>query len=387
MPKLNLDLASTPISKIQYSNLRNLSITDSCNILNDFTKDLYRIQKETEKEIVLVSKVRNDFFMKVIKFDVSENNLELRLDNIYYKDNLFETNLFLIEPKRFSAFIHNKGDDTKYKISSDDHEGISIEVLDDKNLPQITYSISNKSDENYIGMTKKVRTVPNSDSLINSTAITFSNHYKKYDRKQNELIEAVYKTSDVGSGTFVISLKNNECQFDKIVLTNNKITAASISEDAWNSVYPSLSKKMKDKSYNILYGNDFNLICKHLETSSELNQLVEDITKFKMIPLETLAIESIEYIKPILHFLYITPENILQMKNSIIEDFKLAQLSEKRVSFGSELIFNEYKAERAKNNYTSLSKENIKEFISLIDNAVIAEEKKLAARQSSKQKP
>lgn len=387
MPKLNLDLASTPISKIQYSNLRNLSITESCNILNDFTKDLYRIQKETEKEIVLVSKVRNDFFMKVIKFDVNENNLELRLDNIYYKDNLFETNLFLIEPKRFSAFIHNKEEDTKYKISSDDHEGISIEILDDKNLPQITYSISNKSDENYIGMTKKVRTVPNSDSLINSTAITFSNHYKKYDRKPNELIENVYKTSDVGSGTFVISLKNNECQFDKIVLTDNKITGASISEDAWNSIYPSLSKKMKDKSYNILYGNDFNLICKHLETSSELNQLVEDITKFKMIPLETLAIESIEYIKPILHFLYITPDNILQMKNSIIEDFKLAQLSEKRVSFGSELVFNEYKAERAKNNYTSLSKDNIKEFISLIDNAVIAEEKKLELRKSVKQKP
>jgi len=64
-----------------------------------------------------------------------------------------------------------------------------------------------KSDENYIGMTKKVQTVPNNDSLINSTAITFSNHYKKYDRKQNELIETVYKTSDVGSGTFVISLK------------------------------------------------------------------------------------------------------------------------------------------------------------------------------------
>lgn len=387
MPKLNLDLASTPISKIQYSNLRNLSITDSCNILNDFTKDLYRIQKETEKEIVLVSKVRNDFFMKVIKFDVNENNLELRLDNIYYKDNLFETNLFLIEPKRFSAFIHNKEDDTKYKISSDDHEGISIEILDDKNLPQITYSISNRSDENYIGMTKKVKTVPNSDSLINSSAITFSNHYKKYDRKQNELIENVYKTSDVGSGTFVISLKNNECQFDKIVLTNNKITAASISEDAWNSVYPLLSKKMQDKSYNILYGNDFNLICKHLETSSELNQLVEDITKFKMIPLETLAIESIEYIKPILHFLYITPDNILQMKNSIIDDFKLAQLSEKRVSFGSELVFNEYQAERAKNTYKSLSKDNILNFISEIDNAFKIEEKKLELRQSVKPKP
>lgn len=373
MNKLHLDLSSTQLSTITPHKLVGEEINNACITLENLAHELFKIKTNTGKDLILLANNRDkeSFHYNDIFCNVTPDEVVLDIKNIYYKNSNSLIHLFIFRKNNTFAFIYDKNSNARYKIETDypDSGKLVLEVLNKNNKSEVKYEIHGFSSLNsyYESITKYVKN-KDSNSIADWNGVSYTNNYRVHDYKGKEdnLISNVYIKKTSKKDLYYIDFFDYvKCQFRNVVLCDNKIISADLSEGAIDVITPLLKTKLIKKINDSISGKDFVAVCEILKEKNEFEKLVSD-TFLEYIPLEELEEHCISFIEKRKHYLYNVSSTIFDMRDDIANDLKDSEISNTFISF-SGLAFNECNINSHVKEYNSLINEKILSLINELE--------------------